>query len=295
MYRQTLCAVWLVVLVLLAGCTPIVRPDVSSTLSSTAGGQVADLPEELFVAREYTYEGPESLPAGWTKLTLDNQGELPHDLILFKLDEGKTLTDVMNLLESEEGEGPPPAWVHLYGQVSAQSGMRDMFIVNLTPGNYGLISFGEAEEGPPDAAQGMVKALTVTAAPPIEVALPEADVTIDLIDYSFVVSNIAAGRQLIQVNNQGAEEHEVVIFRLHEGKTIQDIMTFLEEEEENGIPTAEEPADYIGGMMLASGMTAYFDEEFTPGHYVLICFLPSSEHEGKPHFSLGMVQEVIVQ
>jgi hypothetical protein len=60
----------------------------------------------------------------------------------------------MNLLESEEGEGPPPAWVHVYGQVSAQSGMRDMFIVNLTPGNYGLISFGEAEEGPPDAAQG---------------------------------------------------------------------------------------------------------------------------------------------
>ncbi len=92
------------------------------------------------------------------------------------------------MMAAFEAEGPPE-WAQFYGNVTAEPGQKASYIVELTPGNYALLSFGQAEDGPPDVAQGMIATLTVTEAPAgtAEVELPQADAEIDLMDYAFVV------------------------------------------------------------------------------------------------------------
>jgi hypothetical protein len=51
----------------------------TDTVTSTANATEAPLPEVIFVAKEYSFAGPERIPSGWTQITLDNQGELSHD------------------------------------------------------------------------------------------------------------------------------------------------------------------------------------------------------------------------
>jgi hypothetical protein len=287
---------WVGTLVMALGMAVVAcgAPQPGAQQSPTAAAEPAatPVPEVVITAKEYSFAGPESIPGGWTKVTLDNQGAKSHDLILFRLDDGKTMDDVMAALESE---GPPPDWISIFGQSSAGAGKRTMFITNLVPGNYAMISFGEAENGPPDAAQGMVKSMTVTAAPAAPVALPDADATIDMGEFNYSVSGLRAGKQLIQANNKGAEDHEAVFFRINEGKTFADVQTLLKLPEEQQDQQYADVVTDVGGLSVAAGQTVYVEQELAAGSYVLICFLPSPSNEGKPHSDLGMVQEVVVK
>jgi hypothetical protein len=266
-------------------------PSAQQSPTAAPASAAAPVPELVIVAKEYSFAGPESIPGGWTQVTLDNQGAKAHDLILFKLDEGKSMDDVMAALESQA----PPDWITLFGQSSAQAGQRRMFIANLLPGNYAMISFGDEENGPPDAAQGMVKGLTVTAATAAQVALPQAGTTIDMVDFGFVVSEIKAGKQLIQASNKGAEDHEAVFFRIRDGKTIDDVRALLKLPEEQQEQQYAELLTDVGTIVASAGQTTYAKQELAAGRYALICFLPSVGNGGKPHAELGMLQEVIVK
>jgi len=274
--------------VAMAACTPTLPQEAQSGAAGATGGPV---PEVVITAREYSFSGPDSIAGGWTQVTLDNQGEKAHDLILFKLGEGKTMDDVMAVLESEG----PPDWITLIGQSTAEAGERRRFIANLEPGSYGMISFGDDSSGPPDAAQGMVKALTVTAAPATAVTLPTADGTLEMDDFSYVVSPLAAGTKLIKVTNTGAEVHEAVIFRINEGKAFQEVQALLAMSEEEQDQQHDELVTQAGGVIAGVGQTVYAEMELTPGRYALVCFLPSPANGGRPHYELGMLQEVVVQ
>lgn len=270
---------------------------VTSTEEITSTQEITDeqagFPEAVFTAVEYEFQGPANIPGGWTRIVLDNQGELAHDINLVKLGEGRTIDDVMTVLQ-EESEGPPE-WVELYGGIEAGPGERNSYLINLPPGEYVYLSFGAGEDGPDDAQRGMVNALTVDEAEGDDsaISLPSADVTVDLVDYAFAISGeIVAGEQMFHVRNVGEEPHHMLFFRLHEGVTYEDFLPFLESEESAEPP----PADYYGGMSdIVPGAEVYFTPEFEPGQYVFICFLPSEEHDGAPHFALGMVQQVEVE
>jgi hypothetical protein len=268
-----------------ASAQPITQP----------AADTAEMNEATFIATEYAYEGPQSIPGGWSRLTLNNQGKLAHDLMVVKLDPGKTLDDVMTALEAEG----PPEWAQLYGGVTAQPGQSESYVVDLTPGNYVLLSFGESEDGPPDAAQGMIASLTVTEAQTevVEANLPQADAEINMADYTFIVNKeLEAGEQMLRVDNTGKELHELVIYRLKEGKTMEDFQAALEKEM-NGeeVPEGELPMEDVAFMLLSPNVSTYNPVDFEPGKHIFICHIPSPEHEMQPHFSLGMIQEVDVK
>lgn len=272
--------------------------------SEEAGEAEQSAPAQAtFVATEYAYDGPETLEAGWTQMTLDNQGELAHDLILVKLGEGKTMADVMAALEA----GAPPDWAEFYGGTSAEAGQSASYYVETTPGNYILLSFGAAEDAPPDAAQGMIAELTITETSTSigQPALPAADANVELVDYAFNIdSSVSPSEQLLQVTNKGTELHEVIAFRLQEGMTMEDLMAGLESEMGGGDPAAgaegaaEEapPFEQVGGTFLSPGISTLVSMDFSePGTYVFICFIPSAKNDMQPHFALGMLSEVTVQ
>jgi hypothetical protein len=282
----TVLFILVICVLLLAACSTAAETEVEDATAEAAVNEVT------FTAVEYSFEGPESISAGWTRLRLDNQGERSHDLIPVKLGEGKTVDDVMAALELEG----PPEWATIYGQVTAESGQSASYLVDLAPGNYVLLSFGDSEDGPPDAAQGMIHTLTVTEGESevTEADLPLADASVDLVDYSFVVDgDIETGEQLLYLHNTGTEMHELSIVRLKEGTSFADIQAMLESGEEY---EGEPPFEDVGFMLLSPGISTYVPMDFEkPGTYVLTCFIPSVQHEGMPHYELGMIQEITVQ
>jgi hypothetical protein len=250
-------------------------------------------PTVTFVATEYAYEGPESVPGGLTRIELVNAGEQEHMLWLVKLDEGKTFEDLMGVFAAFETAPAFPDWMTWYGGVTAGPGGSGAYTVDLAPGAYTLFSFSEDENGEPDAAKSMAATLTVTEPAGMTATPPAADLRIELVDFSFVVEGEpAAGPGIAEVANTGAEPHEVVLLRLAEGATVQDAMAFMMAgEEAAGAP----PFEFAGGAgPLATGLTAWYEFDVPPGEYGLICFLPSLTNEGAPHFMLGMVAQVSV-
>ena len=235
-----------------------------------------------FTAKEFSFEGPDSIPAGLTMFHLTDAGQELHHVQLIKLEQGKTYADFQAAMKDMAG-GPPPAWVVPYGGVNppAPGGMTTAMQV-MEPGNYAVVCFVEGPDHVPHIAKGMMRSLTVTPSsnPMTE---PNADVTLTLSDYTFSLSKpLAAGRQMIKVANGASQPHEVVLVQLAPGKTIQDLGKWVFDMK--GPP----PGKPIGGIpAFIPGKRAFFEADLTPGDYGMICFVPDSK-DGKPHVQHGM-------
>ena len=269
---------------------PDVEDHVTIDLSSASGMGV---PTVTFTATEYAYDGPESIPGGLTRIELVNAGEREHMLWVVKLDEGKSFEDLMEIFATFETEPAFPEWMAWYGGVTAGPGNRAAYTIDLTPGAYTLFSFSEDENGEPDATKGMVATLTVTERGDSAATPPAADLRMQLVDFNFIIEGEpAAGPQVVEIVNTGLEPHEVVLLRLAEGASMQDVMaSMMAGENAEGAP----PFEFSGGAgPMAAGMTAWYEADLPSGEYGIICFLPSPVNEGAPHFMLGMAQQVSV-
>ena len=272
--------------------TTAVVEESADTMTATTADSSA-LPEVTFVGKDYAYQGPESISGGWTRVVFDNQDEVPHELAMVQLLEGKTMDDVMGILQSEDA---PPSWANIVGDAIAEGGQSSYFISKLDPGSYVLLSTNGGDDGSaPDFAQGMLRELTVTEAT-AEVpdsALPQPDATIELVDYQFVVDGLKSGSQLVRYSNDGTETHEAIMFRLQEGKTISDFMTFIQAEDDSSGPPPFDGEPSV--TILSPGSVTYTRLNLEPGNYILVCFLPSESHDNTPHAMLGMISEQTIE
>lgn len=260
-----------------------------ATACQGQGAEAAPINEVVFTARDFSFSGPEAIPAGWTQLRLENEGPDYHHMQLVKLADGKTLQDLTAAFE----ESPVlPEWAEEYGGPNPpEAGESSQATVYLQPGDYALICTVPDKQGTPHVMHGMVKNLTVTAAEGETAREPQADATLDMLDFTFELSqSLAAGQQTIRVNNKGQQPHEVFLARLEPGKTMDDFLISF---------TPDAPAEPVwraaGGVsVIEPGAHGYFSVDLEPGQYVLACFAPDSE-SGMPHLMMGMVQEMTVE
>ncbi|MGQ0539379.1 MAG: hypothetical protein ACT4R6_10560 [Gemmatimonadaceae bacterium] len=247
-------------------------------------------------ARDFSFQAPDTVPAGPTRFQMTNAGQEPHHVIVVHLDSGKTVGE---FLRETKGEVPPP-WAHMMGGPIAPlpGGPATATTVNLVPGKYALICVIPTADGMPHVAKGMVRELTVTQTDrdpdldpdPAAAAVPiTATTTLTLADYSFALSTpLTAGKQVIRVVNTASQPHEVVIVRLAAGKTVGDVAAWAEK------PAGPPPADVVGGASFVMGTVENFiDVELTPGEYGLLCFVPDAK-DGKPHVVHGMLSQITV-
>jgi len=114
-----------------------------------------------YVATEFAFEGPDSLPAGDVTMTMDNQGKQMHELVLGELLEGKTMDDVHSLLM----KGPPknpPKWFRNVSGTGAKPGESGTLEAELTPGTYAMLCFvPDKASKKPHVVLGMMKEVTV--------------------------------------------------------------------------------------------------------------------------------------
>ena len=235
---------------------------------------------------DFSFDGPDVIPAGLTEFRFMNKGPSLHHLQILRLEGGKTVDDLRAALGNP---GPPPAWVKVVGGPNAPApGLESNATLMMEPGNYALICFVDIG-GPPHFMKGMVRALRVAPSTNPAASTPNVDVTATLFDYGFKLSSpIQAGTRTIRVLNEGAQPHEIELVQLPPGVSVDDLLKWLGKME--GPP----PVKPLGGISgLDVGGSQYFTADFAPGNYALVCFLPDAK-DGKPHFAHGMIQQITV-
>jgi hypothetical protein len=241
-----------------------------------------------FVATDYRFDGPSRIPAGATLFQLDNRGKEPHHLAIARLEQGRTYD---TLLAALKRTGPPPAWVRVVGGPNAIGpGGQSNATLELAPGSYAIACFIPSNDGVPHIAKGMIRELTVTPEEGKSAPMGPADVVIKLNEYSFDLSEpLVAGKQIIRVENEGKQDHELVLARLAPGKTMADVEAW-----EKGGEKGPLPLTLLGGMApLGPEQHGQFSQTLEPGGYVLLCFVPDSK-DGKAHVVHGMMKPVTV-
>ncbi len=253
------------------------------------------LPSATFLATDFGFEGPKSLPAGMTEIIVENAGAELHHIQLARLEEGMTVDDLMTAIEeAEPGERPDfVTWVG--GPNAAMPGDSTNAYVDLEPGEYALLCEIPSPDGVMHHDKGMVASLTVTEAEDdAEAAMaPEADLTVGGGDFSFTLpeGGIPAGDHVIEFVNEGEQLHEIVVVKLEEGATAEDFTAAFAPDAPPGPP----PGAGVGGTVgIEPGASQSFAASFEPGNYAFLCFFTDPASQA-PHFALGMSSEFTIE
>jgi plastocyanin len=276
-----------------AGTDSAINGD-SSKSAATATSTAAALPAANVItvtAKDYSFDAPAEIPAGLTTIRLVTEGKEMHHATFVKLEDGKTVDDFIQAIQKQ---GPPPAWMIASGGPNPPrpGGVTEETQL-LEPGNYVIVCFVPSPDGKPHVAKGMVRPITVTPATASNAsttAAPVPDITIKLVDYGFESSKpLTAGKHLIRIENDAAQDHELVLVRLAPGKTVEELAKWIDKMD--GPP----PGEPLGGLAgIHPGGYGFITADLTPGDYGFLCFIPDAK-DGKPHVMHGMVKQFRVE
>lgn len=112
------------------------------------------------------------------------------------------------------------------------------------------------------------------------------------VEYAFqgVPQAVPAGLTALALTNGGEEAHQMVVFRLAEGRAAADILSLEGEDDPAAAEVIEEEVGSAFGE--PGGETGYVNADLTPGSYALVCFIPGPG--GKAHAELGMTADLTV-
>jgi hypothetical protein len=269
--------------------------------------------------KDFSFDAPNDIEPGLVTFRFINDGPSLHHMQLIRFDNGKTLVDLQEAMKKKPG--PFPKWVTFAGGPNAtDSGTESNATETLLAGDYAIICMIDVPDHVPHFMKGMAHALhvgpaggTPTVAAPAKTAAPAgakaaapapapalapapapalkpADLTVTLSSYQFTLSDsVRAGTRTIDVIVTGDQPHEMAIFKLHPGVTVE---SFLQWGSSYSGPL---PATAMGGTAAANaGVLDRITVDFTPGEYVLMCFVIDPV-DGKPHAMRGMVKTFTVK
>lgn len=252
-------------------------------------------PQLDFTVQNDAIAGPDSVAAGYYTLTVNDESTIGAELSIARLNEGATQDEVLAAVDAlvasfETGEGGAEAEAQVMSLVTLVGGpsMPGNPVIDLEPGDYLIFSVGATDEGQSHTSLGLYQAFTVTPSD-TAAAAPTADLTVDMMEFAFSIPDeVAAGEQVWEVKNVGGQIHHLVLMKIQDGKTMDDIMAFLETEE--GAPPADD-AGYVN--VLSPGQHNFVTFDLEPGAYVAMCFI-TDVNTGQPHVALGMIDTFTV-
>ena len=257
----------------------------------------------------FATEAPASIRGGLVKIVFENAGKMPHEAQLIRVDEGHTVQEAVEILDSESTE--TPEWIRGGGGVGVTPpGQRGTTMINLPAGSYGVIDTGSGggPEGPSPATRGALAEFEVTEGQPGE--LPQTSASIVAEDdgehgeagegeeageheHGFETTGLKAGRNMVLFDNGSDEIHHAVLAPIIGDTTLEEVGEALASEEP---PSGPPPVDFENAVITSvlDGKTEEVTElELRAGRYALLCFL-SDREGGKPHVAEGMLEEVMV-
>lgn len=233
---------------------------------------------------KFQLQGPKTVAAGLTEITLKNSGKGLHDAQIYRVEGDRTADEVVASVIDPSGEAPLPDWIVGGGGVGGVAPGESATVTEvLAPGTYYVL----------DSAQGGAAKLEVTGEATTD-RLPDTEAKVAARDYSFDASGIAPGANRVLFENNGKQPHHIVAMPLLEGSTIDDAKKFLMSK---GKPEGPPPVDFENGVSTAvidGGQAQVAELDFKRGRYALVCFIVN-RGGGPPHVALGMVDEVDVE
>ncbi len=213
---------------------------------------------------EYAFVMPDEGQAGVVTFDISNTGEELHEYALGKLDEGRTLADVQDFLES--GQEEPPDWFTDVGGVPLLTQGEELSLTReLDEGTYVFLCFIESPNGEPHVSLGMLKAFELTGDSGRE--LPEPDAVVSATPGAYEIPSIEAGRRTLELRNADDTEREFFLVALEPGIDLDDLDRFFEEGEQG-----EPPAVFHGAMQtIPPGTSVFVDIDLEEGvEYTLV-------------------------
>jgi hypothetical protein len=257
--------------------------DTSTTAAEAAEPEITQVAVE---AKEYSYSAPSSIKGGLVEFTMKNVGKELHIAAIAKIDDGKTFSDAAKDLQSPT---PPadPASEEVGGIASTSPTLSSNVLIALEPGSYYFACFIPAADGQPHVAKGMVLPFEVTEAEGEADAPTEAG-TVTAKDFSYETAyKVAPGEQIIELDNQGGQGHEITLLEFAAGKGPADLQAYFAK------PEGELPATFYGGPFVKKGAKALWKTpKMEAGKsYFFMCLIPDPA-DGVPHAAKGMVLPV---
>lgn len=112
-----------------------------------------------------------------------------------------------------------------------------------------------------------------------------AQVSVTATEYAFAVDPApASGRTQFTMTNQGEERHVMLVFKIAEGSTMEDV---LGSEGDEGVEEEFESDS------AAAGEQAILTLDLTSGDWGMVCYIPTAD--GTPHYEEGMQTEFTVE
>lgn len=200
--------------------------------------------------------------------------------------------------EGEDGGAPPTVVyqaTYAGGTVIGPDGTPGSVVLDLGEGEW----IAWADE--PSAPQAPV-IFTVTGAFPDEVAEPESDISVTMIDFGItVVGTLTAGDHILKIENQGAQPHFLLVDQyVGSGIFDNELFAAVLEAEMTG---AEMPQGFdldtdlrnlAVSLTQSIGTTTWIEASLEAGTYLMSCFFPSAG-TGIPHAMVGMHQVLTVR
>ena len=119
---------------------------------------VADVNVRL---NDFSFTMSKPMTPGRHTVRVTNDAQQPHELVIVRLGDGKTIGDVGEWEEAGM-QGPPPA-IPMGGMGPLAKGATATFDVRLTPGTYGVICFlPDMGDGKPHFKHGMVQQFDIS-------------------------------------------------------------------------------------------------------------------------------------
>lgn len=238
-----------------------------------------------FTAKDFAFEGPDTIQSGMTTIVLHNDGPSLHHLMLVRLDSGKTVADLKTAFaDLKPGLDMPPAWAVPSGGVNPpMPGSDTQATLMIKPGNYAIVCVVDVPDHVPHVDKGMIKSLTVVPSTTPSAPAPKSDMTLTLVDFAFAPSTpFTAGHHVVKVVNKGTQPHEFELVKLAPGKTMADLAKWGQ------MYKGPLPGTSLGGAApMAPGDVEYVPLDLTPGNYAALCFVVDPKTH-MPHLAEGM-------
>jgi uncharacterized cupredoxin-like copper-binding protein len=262
--------------------------------STTTKPDAKALPNVTIEAADFSFEAPATIPAGYVDVTVKNTGKEGHQVQFVKLGDGVTFDD-FTAAAAKTDLGSLSTSTFVGGPNGADPGASTSAILKLDPGTYALACFIPGTDGQPHAAHGMTGTVEVKkTADSVETA-PVTKGTIELGDFVFEPPADFNGNGTYAVLNKGNEVHELALFKIADGKTLDDVKGFILTPPGAPAPAGPPPFTEVGGTVgLSSNQTAWLNLKLAPGQYAMFCFFPDPTKGDQPHALEGMIKAFTV-
>lgn len=252
-----------------------------SACQSSGGSPPATIPEITVEVNDQGVTLPPELPAGLVAITVKNTGADPASPLLARLNDGVSLDDFNEALAKHADEEIDLASWLGGEEVAPDSSLRVVY--DLKVGYYVAVA------GPYE--QPVVVPVEVKGDPNPAVETPSDEVKVEMKDFVYIMPNkVRAGSHVWRIENTGQQMHVIDIIKLHEGKSLADVIAVAQAQE---MPD-EMPFDFIGGWGgMSANERAWAPLGLLPGEYLVICGIPDPE-SGKRHLELGMISQLTV-